>query len=227
MRSPRVLTALLLATMGTAHAAPALVLLHDFRTFVETPELGAATQAKILRLVRAKLNLPTCEGGEVRQELTGRFTRNTPQTAYLVFNCGTFAADMMREEFGRLVIFEKGQYVMHFKDIGDEVRLLPDVNRDGLHELLFITAIGPHMGSFIENASVISLAGGKVRTLLDVDEAVHDTCSTGSPEDRSVAWRLRAEVAKRPIFTLDRYEAACGEGAPFRFQFSRRILGNQ
>ncbi len=224
---PHRLLACLLVCAGAASAAPALVTLHDFRTFTPPVEVGAATQAKLLRIVRARLNLPVCEGGEVRQELTGRFTRNTPQTAYLVYSCGAVAANMMRKEFGRLVIFEKGQYVTHFTRIGDAVRLLPDLNQDGLHELLFITAIGPHMGEFLEDASVISLADGKVRSLLDVDDALNDTCSSGGLDARQVAWRLRAEFGKRPVFTLDRYEAACGDEAPFQYQFSRRVLANQ
>ena len=196
----------------------------DTRKFYDPIELSANQQARILREVRVFTGMKPCEGGEVRDELKGSFTRaGAKQVAYLVMNCGTFAAQPLRSEYGRLVVYEGGRIGHVLKNIGDSIGNVGDINLDGVDDLLFLAAFGPHMGEFSENASVVTLAGGKFRTFLDLSEAFLDTCGTGSAESGIRAHRVTVRKGVRPLFTDTFYLANCSKQSSFRQGVQRRI----
>lgn len=196
----------------------------DTRKFYDPIELSANQQARVLREVRAFTGMNPCEGGEVRDEIKGSFTRaGAKQTAYLVMNCGTFAAQPLRSEYGRLVVYEGGRIVRVLKNIGDRIGNVGDINLDGVDDLLFLAAFGPHMGEFSENASIVTLAGGKFRTFLDLSEAYLDTCDTGNEGSGVWAHRVTVKKGARPLFTDMFYLANCSKRNSFRQGVERRI----
>lgn len=196
----------------------------DTRKFYDPIELSANQQARILREVRAFAGMKPCEGGEVRDEIKGSFTRaGAKQTAYLVMNCGTFAAQPMRSEYGRLAVYEGDRIVRVLKNIGDGIGNVGDINLDGVDDLLFLAAFGPHMGQFSKNASIVTLAGGKFRTFLDLDEAFLDNCDSGSEGSGVWAHKVTVKKGARPLFTDTLYLANCSKRNSFRQGVERRI----
>ena len=177
-----------------------------------------ATQDRVLREVRTFYNLPKCEGGDVRDHITGSFTRlGAQQDAYLVFNCGALAADPGRS-FGRLVIYENSRIIKSYQNIGDAIGNVGDLNLDGVDDLLFSTYFGPHMGEFLAGASVVSVKNAGFHTFLDIDmgEAYSDNCAVGIPAKSSQytdATLLTVRKASRPLFTLQKYRRMCGRSS--------------
>lgn len=222
----RLLPLFIALTVGPV-AAQRVVL--DTRQDHPATELSLNQQRRILREVRGYDRLPACEGSEVRDELTGSFTRaGARQRAYLVMNCLTFAAEPQRKEYGRLVIYENGRIIRTLKNIGDAIGNIGDINGDRVDDLLFMTYFGPHMGRFSANASVVTLVGNSFRTFLDLEDVVLDTCTAfGAIESNdSRAHRVTVQTGRRPVFTDELYISACKANAPFRFAFSRRLISD-
>lgn len=196
----------------------------DTRRVPQPIHLSENQQARILKEVRAFTGLRPCAGGEVRDETPGALTRpGARQTAYLVMNCGTFAAEPLRSEYGRLVVYEQGRIVQVLRNIGDAIGNVGDLNGDGVDDLLFLAYAGPHMGEFSANASVVTLSGGRFRRFLDLTGAYLDTCGTNRPGRGVRAHRVTVEKGVRPLFTVTTYLANCRSPNTFRPGVQRRV----
>lgn len=214
----------IVCTVFLSGLAGAQQVVMDTRKFYDPIELSANQQARILREVRAFTGTKPCGNGEVRDEITGSFTRaGAKQTAYLVMLCDTFEAVPMRTDYGRLVVYEGGRIVRVVKNIGDSIGNVGDLNLDGVDDLLFLAAFGTQMGEFSENASVVTLAGGTFRTFLDLSEAFLDTCDSGNANSGISAHRVTVQKGVRPLFTDTFYLANCNARSSFRPGVQRQI----
>lgn len=138
-------------------------------------------------------------------------------------NCETFAAQPLRSEYGRLVVYENGRIVLALRNIGDAIGNIGDINLDGIDDLPFLSYFGPHMGQFSGNASVVTLAGGKIRIFLDLTEAYLDTCGMNDPSSQVWAHRVTVQKGVRPLFSDTTYLAGCQNSIAFRVGVLRRV----
>lgn len=173
----------------------------------------APQEAQVLRDVFGAGQIPSCRDTRVTDRTPGAFTRRgVQQTAYLIHSCGST----------RLVIYEGGRIVRTLRNVGDAIGNVGDLNLDGVDDLLFLATYTTGKSSTLQDASFVTLAGGKFRTLFDLPQATVNQC--GSAGAYSLAYRVTVEPASRPRLTIEEYEGDCLTG--LRRTGSRTALGN-
>lgn len=174
----------------------------DTRLSPQPTYVSDAQTTRVLRDTFAPGNVPGCRDARVTDETPGAFTRRgARQTAYLVHVCGN----------SRLVIYEGGRIVKSLSNIGDAIGNIGDINGDGVDDLLFLAKFYGHGSNTVQDASLVTLAGGKFRTLFDLPEAAVDECSSANAY--TLAYRVTVQPGTRPVLTLNHYQGDCVAGA--------------
>lgn len=153
-----------------------------------------------------------CRDVRVTDKSTGSYTkRHAQQVAYLIHNCAT----------SYLAVFEGQTLIEKLTNIGDAIGNVGDINLDGTDELLFLSKYYGRGSNTVYDASVITLANNKFKSLLDLSETAINRC--GDSEGYQVAYRVTVEPRHKPLFTLNAYKGNCVTG--FQFISSRQELG--
>lgn len=173
----------------------------------------APQEAQVLRDAFGPGQIPSCRDTRVTDRTPGAFTRRgTPQTAYLIHSCGST----------RLVIYEGGRIVRTLRNVGNAIGNVGDLNLDGVDDLLFLATYTTGRSGTLQDASFVTLAGGKFRTLFDLPRAAVNQCN--SADAYSLAYRVTVQPAARPRLTIEEYEGDCLTG--YQRTGSRTALGN-
>lgn len=142
-----------------------------------------------------------CRDTRVTDETPGAFTRAAAkQTAYLIHFCGT----------SKLVIYEAGRIVRSLTNVGDAIGNIGDINADDVDDLVFLAKFYGRGNNTVQDASLVTLAGGKFRTLFDLPQAAVNECS--SADAYTSAYRVTVQPGARPLLTLNYYRGDCVAG---------------
>lgn len=165
-------------------------------TYVSDVQAG-----QVLRDAFAPKAVPSCRDTRVTDETPGAFTgRGVKQTAYLIHSCGST----------RLVIYQDGRIVRSLNNIGDAIGNVGDLNQDGTDELLFLAKFYGRGSNTVQDASIVTLAGSKFRSLFDLPKAAVNECS--SADAYTTAYRVTVQPGAQPRLTLNSYRGDCVAG---------------
>jgi hypothetical protein len=157
---------------------------------------------------------------ELLARAAGSFTRSgARQMAYLI-KVGECMAQT-RSYFGtyRLAIFENDRLIAADRSpYGDFLDAVIDVDGDNIEEIL-ISGCGSGTGVVTCSASLLSIAGGTLRTIRDFSRVYWDGCLSIFPEPGITATVIMYAPGRPPQFFEHPYEAACpaeGQTPEFR-----------
>jgi hypothetical protein len=153
------------------------------------------------------------EGKECEREFRvvdtaqGSFTRRgSKQKAFLYSYCVT------GHNFGLdgIAVVEEGTVVAHIAyqgawDMG--LKALPDVNRNGLSEVMIVTG-GINMGDLWQSVAVIEIDGRAVKKLGGT-QTYDDDCKEEGGAGPANAYRILASPGTSPSFKRETYQRAC------------------
>jgi hypothetical protein len=144
----------------------------------------------------------------------GSFTRRgARQKAFLYEFCQTgngFANN-------GLIITEGGKILLHFAEEGGwnmAMRSLPDINRNGLDELVVETSSGMHQGKVGGSVTLLEVSPAAVREL-GYTLAFSNECDAEMSEDEcDRSYRITAAPGARPVFYRQRFVNVGDEEKP-------------
>jgi hypothetical protein len=158
---------------------------------------------------------------KVVSQADGSFTRSgAHQVAYLI-KVGECGGSDAGRYFGtyRLVVFENGRLINGAESpVGDYIETTADVFGDGIKEIL-ITGCGFGQGMVECSASLLSIAGGSLRTIKDFISVYVGNCEPAREGiDADV---VRYVPGHPPQFFQEEYKAACpGPGQKPQFRLA-------
>lgn len=195
--------------LGSSVQAARVVM--DTRLSPQPTYVSDSRAAQVLR----DAGIPSsCRDTRVTDETQGAFTRKgTKQTAYLIHTCGST----------KLMIYEGGRIVRSLTNVGDAIGNIGDINADGVDDLLFLAKFYGRGNNTVQDASLVTLAGGKFRTLFDLPKAAVNECS--SADAYTSAYRVTVEPGSQARLTLQLYRGDCVAGMRLIDTQTARING--
>ena len=183
---------------GSVQAARVVL---DTRLSPQPTYVSDTRRTQVLRDAYAPKGVPGCRDARVTDETPGAFTRaGSQQTAYLIHACGS----------SKLVIYQGGHIVRTLNNVGDAIGNIGDINGDGTDDLLFLAKFYGRGSNTVQDASLVTLAGGKFRTLYDLPQAAVDECS--SADAYTGAFRVTVQPGPHALLTLNAYRGDCVAG---------------
>lgn len=206
------------AVLVTADAANLKPIFDGRRYFEPQPNLTPLERKTFNDVVywqaqRAWQDKNTCDNElEILDAATGAYLRPRAVQKAVLYRFCRFARQL---GYSGLAIFENGALVRHeVFEGGSEFALgkMPDLNRDGLDELL-ISYSGINTGEDWMVADIVQLDGSLTRRMTSFD-GYQGFCASLEPVKLSKAWKTYVEVGATPRFYQQEFRGLCNSSKP-------------
>lgn len=145
----------------------------------------------------------------VSSVVEGSFTKpNSKQKAYLYT---LSISDEMKypPEINGIIIAEGGKVISHYVKLGvrgsyDSLKTLPDINQNGLDELVLNPSDSINFGKFQRSVEIYETADGLIN-LGSFLTSTYDNSSDVSNAGEAIAYKISVERGKKPVFYREAY----------------------
>lgn len=178
----------------------------DYQPEKYNPAIENLVKRAALPKLKKLINIENCEPGfDVIGMAQGAFTRKLAhQTAVLYEYCqygNGFA-------YNGLAIIENQKILLHYFFNGTwlaSFKSLPDINQNGLNEMLIETSGGLHQGFYGTGIAILEISQNRIKGIGGVQTSSNECEEGESGEECPREYKIFVQPGKTPVFFRERY----------------------